>query len=64
MIDITSEVDPAGAVVELQNGILKFELPKVATAARESSWSREGLSLQLGLQNASEGESPCEFHRS
>jgi HSP20 family molecular chaperone IbpA len=30
MIDLSSEVDPNGAVVELQSGILKFELPKVA----------------------------------
>jgi HSP20 family molecular chaperone IbpA len=30
MIDVSSEVDPAGAVVELQSGILKFELPRVA----------------------------------
>ncbi len=30
MIDISSEIDPDGAVVELQSGILKFELPKVA----------------------------------
>jgi len=37
MIDITSEVDPAGAVVELQNGILKFELPKVATPTRKAA---------------------------
>jgi HSP20 family molecular chaperone IbpA len=28
-IDIASEVDPDGAVVELEAGILKFELPKV-----------------------------------
>jgi HSP20 family molecular chaperone IbpA len=30
MIDLSSDVDPDGAVVELQSGILKFELPKVA----------------------------------
>jgi len=30
MIDVSSEVDQDGAVVELQSGILKFELPKVA----------------------------------
>lgn len=30
IIDISSEVDPNGAVVELQSGILKFELPKAA----------------------------------
>ena len=29
-IDVSSEVDPAGTIVELQSGILKFELPKVA----------------------------------
>ncbi|MGC1451332.1 MAG: Hsp20/alpha crystallin family protein [Candidatus Sulfotelmatobacter sp.] len=29
MVDISSDVDPAGAVIELQSGILKFELPKV-----------------------------------
>jgi hypothetical protein len=30
MVDVSSEVDQEGAVVELQSGILKFELPKVA----------------------------------
>ena len=33
MIDLKCEIDPAGAGVELQSGILKFELPKVAKAA-------------------------------
>jgi len=37
MIDLASEVDPAGAVVEWQNGILKFELPKAATPARKAA---------------------------
>ena len=30
MIDLSMEVDPVGGIVELQSGILKFELPKVA----------------------------------
>ncbi len=30
MVDIASDVDPKGATVELQSGILKFELPKIA----------------------------------
>ena len=29
LIDISSDVDPDGAAVEVQSGILKFELPKV-----------------------------------
>ncbi len=41
MIDVSSEVDPDGAVVELQPGILKFELPKVTMAARNSVAARK-----------------------
>jgi HSP20 family molecular chaperone IbpA len=41
MIDVSSEVDPDGAVVELQSGILKFELPKVTMAARNSVAARK-----------------------
>jgi len=33
-VDLSSEVDPAGAVVEFQSAVLKFELPK--TAKRET----------------------------
>ncbi len=36
-IDLSAEVDPRGVVVELQSGVLKFELPKIverATAAK------------------------------
>lgn len=33
-IEISSEVDPTNSVIELQSGILKFELPKVAPGAR------------------------------
>jgi len=29
LIALATEVDPAGAVVELQSGVLRFELPKV-----------------------------------
>ncbi len=29
VITLTSEIDPEGAVVELQGGVLRFELPKV-----------------------------------
>jgi len=29
VIELTDEVDPKGAVVELQTGVLRFELPKV-----------------------------------
>jgi HSP20 family molecular chaperone IbpA len=32
LIALPSEIDPAGAVVEVQSGVLRFELPKVATA--------------------------------
>ncbi len=32
VIDLPTEVDPEGAVVELQTGLLKFELPKVVKA--------------------------------
>jgi HSP20 family molecular chaperone IbpA len=35
-IDVSSEVDPVGAAVELQSGILKFELPKVAKPAEKA----------------------------
>jgi HSP20 family molecular chaperone IbpA len=31
LIDLTTEVDPEAAVIELQAGILKFELPKAAS---------------------------------
>jgi len=37
MIDVSSEIDPAGAAVELQAGILKFELPKVAKQAEKAA---------------------------
>ncbi len=33
MIDLPSDVDRGGAVIELQSGILKFGLPKAAKAA-------------------------------
>ncbi len=36
-IDISSEVDPEGAVVELESGILKFELPKIAKPAEKAA---------------------------
>jgi HSP20 family molecular chaperone IbpA len=32
LIDLPSEIDPAGAVVELRSGVLRFELPKLAKA--------------------------------
>ena len=34
LIALLSEVDPAGAVIELQSGVLKFELPKVVPRAK------------------------------
>ena len=34
LISLPSEVDPEGAVVELQSGVLKFELPKVVPQAK------------------------------
>jgi HSP20 family molecular chaperone IbpA len=37
MIDVSSEIDPARAAVELQSGILKFELPKVAQQAEKAA---------------------------
>jgi HSP20 family molecular chaperone IbpA len=36
VIDLPTEVDPDGAVVELQTGMLKFELPKVVKTVRET----------------------------
>lgn len=33
LIHLSSEIDPEGAVIELQSGVLKFELPKVAPRA-------------------------------
>jgi HSP20 family molecular chaperone IbpA len=32
LIDLRTEVDPEAAVIELQAGMLKFELPKAATS--------------------------------
>ncbi len=32
-IDLSSEIDPQGSVVELQTGVLKFELPKTVKRA-------------------------------
>lgn len=32
LIDLTTEVDPEAAVIELQGGMLKLELPKAATS--------------------------------
>ena len=37
MIDVSSEIDPAGAAAEPQAGILKFELPKVAKQAEKAA---------------------------
>ena len=37
VIDLPTEVDPAGAVVELQTGVLKLELPKLVETARETA---------------------------
>jgi len=34
LIDLTTEVDPGRAVIELQAGMLKFELPKAATSRK------------------------------
>jgi HSP20 family molecular chaperone IbpA len=36
VIDLSTEVVPAGAVVELQTGLLKFELPKAVRKVKES----------------------------
>ena len=36
LIDLTTEVDPGRAVVELQAGMLRFELPKTATSQKET----------------------------
>lgn len=35
VIDLPIEIDPDGAVVELQTGMLKFELPKAVTSVKE-----------------------------
>ncbi len=37
VIDLPMEIDPEGAVVELQAGMLKFELPKVAEQPKEAT---------------------------
>jgi HSP20 family molecular chaperone IbpA len=37
LIDLPTEVDPDGAVVELQTGLLKFELPKVVKTVTETA---------------------------
>lgn len=37
VIDLPMEIDPEGAVVELQAGMLKFELPKVAQQPKEAT---------------------------
>ena len=34
LIPLSSEVDPEGTVIELQSGVLKFELPKVMPRAK------------------------------
>ena len=36
-IDVSSEIDPARATVELQSGMLKFELAKVAQQANKAA---------------------------
>jgi HSP20 family molecular chaperone IbpA len=35
VIDLPTEIDPNGAVVELQTGMLKFELPRAVTPVKE-----------------------------
>lgn len=37
VIDLPAEVDPEGAVVELQTGLLKFELPKAVKKVKETA---------------------------
>jgi len=37
VIDLPTDVDPDGAVVELQTGLLKFELPKAAKQVKETA---------------------------
>jgi HSP20 family molecular chaperone IbpA len=36
LIDLTTEVDPGRAVIELQAGILRFELPKATKPIQET----------------------------
>jgi HSP20 family protein len=36
-ISLTSEIDTAGAVIELESGVLRLELPKVATAEAKAA---------------------------
>jgi len=36
VIDLSTEVDPGGAMIELQTGLLKFELPKALAQVKES----------------------------
>jgi HSP20 family molecular chaperone IbpA len=37
VIDLLTEVDPDGAVVELQTGLLKFELPKAVKQVKQTA---------------------------
>jgi HSP20 family molecular chaperone IbpA len=36
LIDLTTEIDPGRAVIELQAGMLKFELPKATKQIQET----------------------------
>jgi hypothetical protein len=36
-IALSSEIDIAGAIIELESGVLKLELPKVATVAAKAA---------------------------
>jgi len=37
LVNLSSEIDTAGAVIELQSGVLKFELPKLAKSEAKAA---------------------------
>jgi HSP20 family molecular chaperone IbpA len=42
MINLPAEIDPESAVVELESGILKFELSKLAKSAEKAAAASKG----------------------
>jgi len=42
LMDLPSEIDPAGAIVEFQTGVLKFELPKITKHRAKTAGAGKG----------------------
>jgi len=42
LMELPSEIDPAGAIVEFQTGVLKFELPKMAKNRARTAGAGKG----------------------